>query len=1064
MNESATAANAPDAHTPDQQEEAACFICAYANLRSQRCDIPVLEGQLISAYERNINGKWLPHIMLRSAHGLAEIIMTDYYRDFVKELVVRGKQQLLELKLTMRVYHLANPTSIENYNDELLFHYTGGPYTVAILEPDSLLNITDLSQASYCTRQYLLNRLVASPPSAATIRGNLVHHCFKELLKYHDRGALMQTGTQRADESPLAFMVKNLINELANSTTDLALAHLQAATLHDEVLPHLESLASWYQRERASLWDIPNSDDRDGYNGTNGTGMTSNNHVRAETFLLAPEIGLRGRLDLFWQQSGRQRLLELKTGGAKGDLPKVDHRWQVYGYHAQLAVRRTSKMKKAQATLVYSGTPGAAQAYGIPFTMRELHRVCAVRNLLVLSHVSGIAGAPPGPARCTRCAQLARCERASVALSWQLPQPNLKTDAQPSSPIPASDAAYSVPAPGRPHDSPEDRAFFATYYRLLTIEGREAERQQALLWHENVEERVQRGSAIANLRPRGGPQPNGRGEWLQSFACDNQSELRKGDQVLLSDGDPIRGEVVTGTITDIGADFVTVWTPELIDNPCLLDRYDSDQVHIRTQQNLMRWLDVDAHLRDLVAGRARPGFTRESVSPRPDFNEEQNLAVTRALQMQDYLLIQGPPGTGKTSVIAEIVKRLVQRGERVLLAAFTNQAVDNMLKRLAEKENFTNFVRLGHERSSDESNDIQDHLLQNLLKTHTLNGTAVENVAYQLLRSTPVVASTTATWSSERYTLTSQQDNDSPLHFDVAIIDEASQLTVPALLGALRFARRFILVGDEQQLPPLVLSKEAAQEGLADSLFAQLKRADHDYMKNHPEAVSACVSLWTQYRMNARIAHFASRVFYDDKLRHGDNNRAIALQVPSVGTWLRTEHAVITQALQPRYPLAFVDVQNQDLPPTHKSSQSEARAVKQLVKGLLARGVPPEDIGIIAPYRAQVATLRHLLFKDTEQVNMQQMDGLTIDTVDRFQGGERSVILISFATVREPQGELRDFLTNPNRLNVALTRAQRKLILVGHAPALEALPIFSRLLTYCRNMKTVFALNMDKWA
>src|SRR5579875_3312568 len=139
MSESTTAASsAPDAHAPARQEEVTCFICAYANLRSQRCEIQMLKGQLISAFERNDNGTWLPRIMLRNAHGLAEIMLADYYRDFVKELVARGKQQLLELKLAMRVYHLANPTTIENYNDELLFRYNGETYTVPILEPDSL--------------------------------------------------------------------------------------------------------------------------------------------------------------------------------------------------------------------------------------------------------------------------------------------------------------------------------------------------------------------------------------------------------------------------------------------------------------------------------------------------------------------------------------------------------------------------------------------------------------------------------------------------------------------------------------------------------------------------------------------------------------------------------------------------------------------------------------------------------------------------------------------------------------------------------------------------------------
>src|SRR5439155_12867663 len=115
----------------------------------------------------------------------------------------------------------------------------------------------------------------------------------------------------------------------------------------------------------------------------------------------------------------------------------------------------------------------------------------------------------------------------------------------------------------------------------------------------------------------------------------------------------------------------------------------------------------------------------------------------------------------------------------------------------------------------------------------------------EILCKALVVASTTATWSSEKYIPQSPAGTDLSLQFDVAVIDEASQLTIPAILGALRFAKRFILVGDEKQLPPLVVSKEAAEKGLADSLFSYLKHLNDDYMKEHGEedkTVNSCVS------------------------------------------------------------------------------------------------------------------------------------------------------------------------------------------------------------------------------
>ena len=143
-----------------------------------------------------------------------------------------------------------------------------------------------------------------------------------------------------------------------------------------------------------------------------------------------------------------------------------------------------------------------------------------------------------------------------------------------------------------------------------------------------------------------------------------------------------------------------------------------------------------------------------------------------------------------------------------------------------------------------------------------------------------------------------------------------------------------------------------------------------------------------------------------------------------------------------------------------RAIRAEAHAIRALVQGLLARGITEQQIGIIAPFRAQVATFRRPLFTPDEASGWRGISTDTpmlIDTVDRFQGGERTVIIMSFTVAHtlSTNSPLRDFLPNPDRLNVALTRAQRKLLLVGCVPALETLPYYDRLLTYCRSMKTM---------
>ncbi len=1028
-----------------------CFLCA---LDPHSCTTTQLEGRIIAAREHIFDGETVPIITVDTGTTLVSVALTRYYRSLVKGLIALGS---VMRSLTLCIYHLPGAPSISEYKGKPLHRYQANSYSLVVLEPDTLLNITDLNQAEYCPRQYLLRRLAASPTSAAAIRGNLVHTCFKELLKEHDRGELMTGHTTNEQEVPLATLYRHLEQALQRSSLDLALAHVSTEAIRVEVAPHLESLATWYQNQRASLWDMPmeHADDQ----SEEERAPRSENLVRAETFLLAPEIGLKGRLDLLWQQSGRQRLLELKTGGT-GDLPKRDHRWQVHGYHALLTVRRDSKMKKALATLLYSGTLAEAQAFGIPFSVRELQLVNETRNILVLSHVTGIAPAPPGPSRCTKCAMLEQCTQVSSLLNWQPPQPDGSASLQ------AQQQESVEIQPGYVYDA-EDRAFFARYYHLMQLEGCAGEQQQALLWKTGVAERVVRGTAINDLLPLGKPEPTGQGEWLQTFRCTNNSELREGDEILLSDGNPVTGEVVTGTIVSISAEQVTTWNPELIAHPTLIDRYDTDIVHVRTLQNLLRWLQATPRMRGLVSGQLRPQFNTIPVSPRTDFNAEQNLAIERAMQMQDYLLIHGPPGTGKTSVIAEIVKRFCQQGQRVMLAAFTNQAVDNMLKRI-DKEGFHGYVRLGHDRSVDKS--VQERLLNALVaqKHESVSpqftapaGWSGANV-HKILRTSPVVASTTATWSSEKYAHngTGSDNDDSPLQFDVALIDEAGQLTVPAILGALRFAKRFILVGDEMQLPPLVLSKEAAALGLARSLFSDLKQRDEDYKKNNPKVVSACVPLRIQYRMHRQISDFASTTFYNGLLIPDRSVANRVLKLAPTGLWSTTTVPAIKRAIQPGSPLVFLDVRSKQESNGAKISNAEARTVREVVAELLLQGILEAEIGIIAPYRAQVANLRRHLFSDDPANRWQGLkphSPLSIDTVDRFQGGERLVIIMSFATTTPPAVDSlqHDFLTNPNRLNVALTRAQRKLILVGCAPALAHLPFFQRLLTHCQRLNTL---------
>ena len=950
-----------DTSAEAERDAAACFLCPWEAQRATPCDLASITGELRDAVFhpalRSLD------LTLRTESGeTVRVRCEEQGYALWRELAAYPPDRWQGLRV--RIHHLARANAPETLH--LL------PAGVIVLEPDLLLNITDINNAEYCVRQYPLRRMVPSPPNAATLRGTLVHQAFKELLK-------------GGDEPIEAYLER----ALHATTEDLALRQIGEQEMAADASPHVRALAAWYAHSRQSLWEVAPD-------------------LRTETFLLAPEVGLKGRLDVLLRDAGGGSLLELKTGNVRASLPKREHRWQVHGYQALLAARFPGRRDNPDALLLYSGMPGRAEHYKIPFVQRDLQRVMELRNALVLVHATGAVPPPPAAAKCARCIVRQDCLRASVALGWQPPD-------LPDAREPVDRAAATL---------------FAEMYDLLRQEARAAEAEGSALWREKPTDRTKRGVALNDLRLVGEPRQTERGEWEYTFTGTMSSDLREGDAVLVSEGDPITHPVVSGTILRLEAGRLVVWTPERIANPTLIDRYESDIVHDRTVRNLWRWLYGAPHLRALICGANAPTFDEAAAAELREklpesLNAEQRDAVARALTAREYLLIQGPPGTGKTSVVAEIARQAMQRGERVLIGAFTNQAVDTVLRRLLA-DGWDDFVRLGHELSV--APEVQGHRL--VARAQALAGAQGEVTPGRIretLRAAPLVAATTATWSSERY-----DDAGEPLLFDLAILDEATQLTLPAALGALRFARRFVLVGDDRQLPPLVRSESAAAGGLKRSLFATLLDRS---------GATASVLLRRQYRMHPVICAFPSTEFYHGELvaEGAARTAQLALAQAIEGPYGRV--------LDPARPVVFIDVPLAPGERGRKEHRGQALVVRNLVRALRQAGVAAEDIGVIAPYRAQVAAVRERLAASGET-------DVLVDTVDRFQGGERPVILYSFggggASAWGGRGP--DFLADPNRLNVALTRARHKLIVLGNRAALEEIPLLGRLVAYCASL------------
>jgi DNA replication ATP-dependent helicase Dna2 len=268
--------------------------------------------------------------------------------------------------------------------------------------------------------------------------------------------------------------------------------------------------------------------------------------------------------------------------------------------------------------------------------------------------------------------------------------------------------------------------------------------------------------------------------------------------------------------------------------------------------------------------------------------------------------------------------------------------------------------------------------------------------------------------------------------FDVAVVDEAGQLTEPGTLAATALAERFVLVGDHQQLPPVVQADEegiGTDDGgdgdetpepgarLSRSLFERL-------IERYPDA---SVLLDRQYRMAQRIQAFASREFYDGRLRPATAEVASQRLAGLPGV----DPSVLPAHLQDQ--VTFVD------PDGHadgNTNPEEATAVDGIVRSYLDAGVALEDIGVIAPFRAQVAEIANRV-----------PGGVTVDTVDRFQGSSEEVIVISFVATGDLSSPI---FEDYRRVNVALTRAKKALVLVGDADALGTDDTYGRMVEWAR--------------
>lgn len=463
-----------------------------------------------------------------------------------------------------------------------------------------------------------------------------------------------------------------------------------------------------------------------------------------------------------------------------------------------------------------------------------------------------------------------------------------------------------------------------------------------------------------------------------------------------------------------------------------------------------------AILRDILLGKQIPTFHEiDLLQPLdPKLNISQKQAVSFALSADDIAIIHGPPGTGKTTTLIEIIRQLTRIGQTILVVAPSNLAVDNLLERLISLGE--NAIRLGH--PARVSPQLREHTLDMLaenqpdvLLSHKLMRAAFSllSKASKYTRAKPAPGTRQALRQEAREMLKEARkleeqgistllegarivcatatglDNDilRGRSFDWCVMDEASQCTEPAAWIPLQFADHLILAGDHFQLPPTVVSPEALFEGFNVSLMERLL-TDLD-----PKLARL---LTTQYRMHKDIMEFSSQVFYDGSLLADSSVRnGLLISLPGV-----TENELTNCAIH------FIDTagasydEEVEINSDSHFNRKEAELVVSKLISLRESGLSGQQIAVITPYSAQVRLLREKLV-DPE---------IEIDSVDGFQGREKEAVIVSMVRSNR-DGEI-GFLSDIRRMNVALTRARRKLIVIGDSATISAHPFYQKMLAY----------------
>ena len=798
-----------------------------------------------------------------------------------------------------------------------------------------------------------------------------------------------------------------------------------------------------------------------------------------EPNFICEHLGVQGRLDFLQLKStyGKQFVIELKSGKApfpdnNFELIGINHQSQAFIY--QIVIQKVLGVKFSndfQTFIFYSKyTDPTANLRLSKAFMATIREIMNIRNLIVAN------------------------ERSIASDNSETQTKNIINSILPSTLITNNNVRqtfldnYIIPQINYFKSfflsaTELELEYFHSFYSFVTKEHYiskagdteyESTKGISSLWLSSLEDKVESGEILTdlliseNLTESDTPTiklqiPNYNHDFLPNF--------RQGDIVILYERNKLEDNVTNkqifkGSIQELTQTEITVRIRYKQRNQSVLpqnskyaiERDFLDSSYNSMYRGLYSFLQANQDRKDLLLNQRQPTQDETNYMENVYDTVEIQQIVSKAKVAKDYFLLIGPPGTGKTSIALKsmVEEFFCESSNNILLLSYTNRAVDEICDALDNVRGNPPYIRIGSELSCEQTH--RKRLLEEVIKTCE-NRDQVKSKIQEHRIFVGTVSSVSN--KTELFKLK---------HFQVAIIDEASQIIEPSLIGVLsaknltgeNAIEKFILIGDHKQLPAVVLQKEIDsnvdsqalnQIGLfnrRNSLFERLYRL-HKSNKNS----LVWGMLHKQGRMHPDIALFPNYSFYNSQLH----------AVPKIHQSSSLEYNTFEkgnsfQKLVASKRIAFIPSEKHKSDKTNKTNYYEAKIVRELVKNIYElyrannlKFSEVETVGIITPYRSQIALIK----REIHSLEIPELNNISVDTVERFQGSQRDIIIYSFSINQFYQ---LDFLSNnieddgqiiDRKLNVAITRAKKQLFVIGNPSILSNNLIYYRFIEFIRS-------------